>query len=90
MITTDAAAFWDGVYAARPATTGPQPNDRLTEMVMGLPPGDALDLGCGDGGDALWLARQGWHVTATDISAVAVERLAAEVTDHVLLPRRTA
>jgi hypothetical protein len=45
MSTTDAAAFWDGVYAARPAASGPQPNARLTEMVMGLPPGDALDLG---------------------------------------------
>ncbi|MFJ9033755.1 class I SAM-dependent methyltransferase [Streptomyces sp. NPDC102274] len=39
-------------------------------------------LGCGDGGDALWLARQGWHVTATDISAVAVERLAALARSH--------
>jgi SAM-dependent methyltransferase len=84
MSTTDAVAFWDGVYAARPAASGPQPNARLTEMVMGPPPGDALDLGCGDGGDALWLARQGWHVTATDISAVAVERLAALAHSHGL------
>ncbi|WP_438295751.1 class I SAM-dependent methyltransferase [Streptomyces sp. HUAS TT7] len=52
------------------------PNARLAETATGLPPGDALDLGCGNGGDALWLARQGWHVTAVDISAVAVERLA--------------
>ncbi|WP_328876150.1 class I SAM-dependent methyltransferase [Streptomyces sp. NBC_00287] len=79
MATTDAVAFWDGVYAARPAASDPQPNTRLTETVTDLPPGDALDLGCGDGGDALWLARQGWHVTAADISAVAVERLAALV-----------
>ncbi|MFF3959236.1 class I SAM-dependent methyltransferase [Streptomyces sp. NPDC001890] len=77
MSTTDAAAFWDSVYAARPAAGTPQPNARLTETVTGLPPGDALDLGCGDGGDALWLARLGWQVTAADISAVAVERLAA-------------
>lgn len=76
MSTTDAVTFWDGVHAARTAAVDPQPNARLTETVMGLPPGDALDLGCGDGGDALWLARQGWHVTAADISAVAVERLA--------------
>ncbi|TGB16032.1 class I SAM-dependent methyltransferase [Streptomyces sp. MZ04] len=84
MATTDAVAFWDGVYAARPAASGPQPNARLTETVTSLPPGDALDLGCGDGGDALWLARQGWHVTAADISAVAVERLAALVRSHGL------
>lgn len=77
MSTTDAVAFWDGVYAARPPAEGPRPNVRLTETVTGLPPGDALDLGCGDGGDALWLAGQGWRVTATDISAVAVDRLAA-------------
>ncbi|MFI6631071.1 class I SAM-dependent methyltransferase [Nonomuraea fuscirosea] len=76
MSTTDMSTFWDGVYAARPAATDPRPNDRLTETVAGLPTGDALDLGCGDGGDALWLARQGWRVTAVDISAVAVERLA--------------
>ncbi|TDQ53257.1 class I SAM-dependent methyltransferase [Actinorugispora endophytica] len=76
MSTTDAAAFWDGVYAARPAAADPRPNDRLAETVTGLPPGRAVDLGCGGGGDALWLARRGWHVTAVDISAVAVERLA--------------
>ncbi|GAA2605783.1 class I SAM-dependent methyltransferase [Streptomyces tubercidicus] len=84
MSTTDAVAFWDGVYAARPEAGGPRPNARLTETVTGLPPGDALDLGCGDGGDALWLARQGWHVTAVDISAVAVERLAALARSHGL------
>ncbi|GAA2425563.1 class I SAM-dependent methyltransferase [Streptomyces glaucus] len=77
MNTTDAVAFWDGVYADRPETGDPRPNVRLTETVTGLPPGDALDLGCGDGGDALWLARRGWRVTAIDISAVAVGRLAA-------------
>ncbi|NUP39812.1 MAG: class I SAM-dependent methyltransferase [Streptomyces sp.] len=84
MSTTDAVAFWDGVYAARPAADAPQPNVRLTETVAGLPPGDALDLGCGDGGDALWLAGQGWQVTAADISAVAVERLAARARAHGL------
>ncbi|MET7297293.1 class I SAM-dependent methyltransferase [Streptomyces griseoloalbus] len=89
MSTTDAVTFWDGVYAARPAASGPQPNARLTETVTGLPPGDALDLGCGDGGDALWLARQGWHVTAVDISAVAVERLAALARSHGLGDRVT-
>ncbi|MET8976899.1 methyltransferase domain-containing protein [Streptomyces sp. NPDC004539] len=77
MDTTDAFTFWDGVYAARPAADDPRPNARLTETVSDLPPGDALDLGCGDGGDALWLAGRGWRVTAVDISAVAVERLTA-------------
>ncbi|WP_405162945.1 class I SAM-dependent methyltransferase [Nocardia sp. NBC_01499] len=76
MSTTDAVAFWDGVYASRPSATDPRPNDLLAETVSILPPGHVLDLGCGDGGDTLWLARRGWRVTAVDISAVAVERLA--------------
>ncbi|WP_411122654.1 class I SAM-dependent methyltransferase [Streptomyces sp. x-19] len=92
MSTTDAFSFWDGVYAARPAADAPRPNARLREAVGSLPPGAALDLGCGDGGDALWLAGQGWRVTAVDISAVAVERLAAlarahDLGDHVRTAR---
>lgn len=90
MSSTDPVAFWDGVYAARPAAGTPQPNARLTETVTGLPPGDALDLGCGQGGDALWLAGQGWRVTAVDISAVTVERLAALARSHGLGDRVTA
>lgn len=76
MDTTDAVAFWEDLYAARTAATGPRPNDRLTETVTDLSPGHVLDLGCGEGGDALWLASRGWNVTAVDISAVAVERIA--------------
>ncbi|MFI2632736.1 class I SAM-dependent methyltransferase [Streptomyces collinus] len=90
MSTTDALAFWDGVYAARPAADAPGPNARLTETVSDLPPGQALDLGCGEGGDALWLASQGWHVTAVDISAVAVERLTALAGSHGLGDRVNA
>ncbi|MEU8825844.1 class I SAM-dependent methyltransferase [Streptomyces sp. NPDC048636] len=89
MSTTDALAFWDGVHAARPAAGNPRPNAPLIEMVTGLPTGDALDLGCGDGGDALWLADQGWQVTATDISAVAVQRLTALARSHGLSDRVT-
>jgi len=89
MSTNNAVAFWDGVYAARPAADGPQPNARLAETVTDLPPGDALDLGCGDGGDALWLAGLGWHVTAVDISAVAVDRLAALARSHGMDDRVT-
>ncbi|MFD0419892.1 class I SAM-dependent methyltransferase [Streptomyces sp. NPDC127108] len=84
MSTDDAVTFWEDVYGGRPAATRPRPNQRLAEIVPGFPPGEVLDLGCGDGGDALWLARQGWRVTAVDISAVAVERLAGLARAHGL------
>ncbi|MFI6504103.1 class I SAM-dependent methyltransferase [Nonomuraea typhae] len=90
MSTTDVTTFWDGVYAARPSGADPRPNDRLTETAAGLPPGHALDLGCGAGGDALWLARRGWRVTAADISAVAIERLAGLARSHGLGDRVAA
>ncbi|WP_267717061.1 class I SAM-dependent methyltransferase [Streptomyces sp. CoH17] len=84
MSATDAVTFWDGVYAARPASDAPRPNVRLVETVTGLSPGDALDLGCGSGGDVLWLALRGWRVTAVDVSGVAVERLAEHARAHGL------
>ncbi|MGW4525415.1 class I SAM-dependent methyltransferase [Amycolatopsis sp. NPDC004378] len=73
-MTEDATRFWDDHHATRRAE--PRANVRLTEVVAGLDPGTALDLGCGAGGDALWLARRGWRVTAADISGVAIARLA--------------
>ncbi|MFC7713473.1 SAM-dependent methyltransferase [Nonomuraea recticatena] len=53
------------------------PNAALVREAADLEPGTALDLGCGEGGDAVWLASRGWRVTATDISRVALERAAA-------------
>ena len=53
----------------------------LVTEAGGLPPGRALDVGCGEGADALWLARRGWHVTAVDISPTALRRAAAEATE---------
>ena len=44
-------------------------------MPSALTPGRALDLGAGEGGDALWLAGQGWRVTATDVSQTACDRI---------------
>jgi SAM-dependent methyltransferase len=51
----------------------PAPNTRLVEMTSDLVPGQALELGCGNGGDALWLAQRGWKVTALDISATSLD-----------------
>lgn len=90
MSATDAVAFWNGVYAARSPATDPQPNGVLTEAVSDYPPARALDLGCGDGGDTLWLAARGWHVTAVDISTVALARLADLTSSHGLRNRVAA
>lgn len=53
-----------------------RPNGRLVAEVADLTPGRALDVGCGEGGDAIWLAQRGWAVTAIDISDVAITRAA--------------
>jgi len=51
-----------------------RPNGRLVAEVAELTPGRALDVGCGEGADAIWLAKRGWTVTAIDVSAVAISR----------------
>lgn len=92
MSTTDAVTFRYGVLAARPADDGARPNARLTEVVtdLVLAPGDARGLGCGDGGDGVWLAGRVRRVTAVGISAVAVERLTALTRSHGLGDRVVA
>jgi SAM-dependent methyltransferase len=68
--------FWDDRYRSAHQLWSGQPNPQLVAQAAGLTPGHALDVGCGEGADAIWLARQGWTVTAVDISAVALERAA--------------
>jgi SAM-dependent methyltransferase len=69
------AAEWDARYSERDgAMWSGRPNGRLQAEVADLTPGRALDVGCGEGADAIWLARSGWTVTAIDISDVAVSR----------------
>jgi SAM-dependent methyltransferase len=80
-MTDDTERFWEGFYTAREAVWSGKPNALLVEEVDGLPPGTALDLGCGEGGDALWLAAQGWRVTAADVSATALARAAGHAKD---------
>jgi thioredoxin reductase/SAM-dependent methyltransferase len=67
---------WDARYRESDRIWSGDPNTVLVREVSDLEPGRALDLGAGEGGDAIWLARQGWRVTAVDISAVALERAA--------------
>lgn len=75
------AQFWDEMYRSRDQVFSGAPNGVLVTEVSDLPPGQALDVGCGEGADALWLARHGWHVTAVDISRTALHRAAATGAD---------
>jgi SAM-dependent methyltransferase len=67
-------AFWDERYGSRPQVWSGRPNPHLVDRVSGLTPGRAVDVGSGEGADALWLAQQGWAVTAIDVSPVALAR----------------
>jgi SAM-dependent methyltransferase len=70
-------AFWDQRYRSSTAVWSGHPNPQLTAEAARLQPGEALDAGCGEGADAIWLAERGWRVTAVDISSIALERGAA-------------
>jgi len=70
-------AFWDERYRSHPTLWSGEPNRYLVSEVSELSPGTALDVGCGEGADAVWLAGRSWQVTALDLSAVALERAAA-------------
>jgi SAM-dependent methyltransferase len=69
--------FWDDRYRTAGQLWSGRPNANLVTQAEGLTPGAALDAGCGEGADSIWLASQGWTVTAVDVSAVALERGAA-------------
>jgi SAM-dependent methyltransferase len=68
---------WDGRYASAEQLWSGQPNAALVVEVAALEPGRALDVGCGEGADAIWLASQGWQVTGLDVSEVALQRAEA-------------
>jgi SAM-dependent methyltransferase len=70
------AEFWDERYRSAEKTWSGNPNPRLVAVASALTPGAALDVGCGEGADAIWLAEQGWRVTGVDVSTVALDRAA--------------
>ncbi len=74
MTEEDAAGFWESRYAERDLIWSGEPNHALVATVSGLRPGQALDLGCGEGADSVWLAERGWQVTAIDVASTAVAR----------------
>lgn len=67
-----AMEHWESEYSQR--RWSGRANPTMADVVQNLTPGAALDLGCGEGGDAVWLAEQGWRVTAVDIAPTAISR----------------
>ncbi|MGW1208154.1 class I SAM-dependent methyltransferase [Streptomyces sp. NPDC002499] len=74
-------AEWDTRYADRQQLWSGRPNGALVAEVASLTPGRVLDVGCGEGADAVWLARGGWDVTALEVSGVALERAVGHARD---------
>ena len=70
--------FWDRFYGEKAQVWSGNPNPQLVDRAADLAPGTALEVGCGEGADALWLAGRGWQVTGVDVSTVALERAAAQ------------
>ena len=66
--------YWEQRYSGSERVWSGKVNQTMAEVVAGLTPGRAVDLGCGEGGDVLWLAEQGWAAHGLDISATAVGR----------------
>lgn len=79
-MSTDTPKFWNDLWADI-EDCGSGSDQILAEQVERLTPGRAMEIGCGTGGNAVWLAKNGWRVTAVDHSVVAIEKgkqLAAE------------
>ncbi|RAJ68817.1 methyltransferase family protein [Streptomyces sp. Amel2xB2] len=67
---------WEERYSGEETVWSGNPNPQLVAEASELTPGTALDVGCGEGGDVIWLARRGWQVTGADFSANGLARAA--------------
>ncbi|WP_370618438.1 class I SAM-dependent methyltransferase [Mumia sp. Pv 4-285] len=67
---------WDERYSGEETIWSGKPNAQLVNEASALAPGTALDVGCGEGGDVIWLAGQGWRATGADFSANGLARAA--------------
>src|SRR5699024_5462424 len=70
--------YWEQRYSGSERVWSGKVNATMASVVAELSPGTAIDLGCGEGGDVLWLAEQGWTAVGLDISTVAVGRAREE------------
>lgn len=73
----DAQEFWEQFYGGDERIWSGRVNAHLAEVTADLAPGRALDLGCGEGADAVWLAEDGWQVVAVDVADNALSRARA-------------
>ena len=74
----DRASRWEERYASVERLWSGRPNDWLPELATDWEPGTALEIGCGEGADVLWLAERGWQVVGLDLSATAIGRLTGQ------------
>lgn len=84
----DHAQTWNQRYQESERMWSGKVNTGLESMVSSLEPGTALDLGCGEGADVVWLAEQGWYATGVDISSVAIERATEAARARKLTPEQ--
>ena len=68
------AEAWDRRYVGSDLLWSVEPNRFLVAEVSGMEPGRALDVGTGEGRNAVWLAEQGWSVTGVDFSSVGLDK----------------
>lgn len=76
--------FWENHYGQSERVWSGKVNQVIDQLVAPLQPGASLDIGCGEGGDVLWLASQGWQATGVDLSGTAIERARADASAHGL------
>ena len=79
--TKTAVEFWKAFYQDREQVWSGSPNVFLVREIDAVATGSALDLGCAEGADAIWLAERGWRVTAVDVSATASARAEARAAE---------